>query len=118
MGWRFKRFATVLSVAASLAGFSSKAADEITLGLSPLRPPAVLEWHSRVTLPISSMYSEYYVERSSDLRTWQIVGGPFSGGIGVSDELLRQIVPTFGDASFYRIAANRKLSPRGAYGDG
>jgi hypothetical protein len=64
------------------------------------------------------MYSEYTVQRSTNLQSWETVAGPVSGGVGVSDELLRNAVPLGGDHAFYRVIANLKLaSPDNRLGD-
>ncbi len=66
--------------------------------------------HSTLDLPVSGMYPEYTVLRSTNLQTWESVAGPVSGGAGVSDELLRCAVPMAGERAFYRVVANVKLA--------
>ena len=66
--------------------------------------------HSTLSLPVSAMYPEYTILRSTNLQTWEPVTDPVSGGVGVSDELLRCAVPLAGDQAFYRVVANVKLA--------
>ncbi len=67
-----------------------------------------------MSLPVSAMYPEYTILCSTNMQTWQPVAGPISGGVGVSDELLRVAVPLAGDRAFYRVVANVKLAPAGS----
>lgn len=60
------------------------------------------------------MYPEYMIQQSTNLVDWSTVAGPFSGGIGVSDDLLRIILPPAGPHAFYRAMANVKMSAGGS----
>ena len=66
--------------------------------------------HSQMALPVSSMYPEYTILRSTNLVNWEPVAGPIAGSVGVSDEFLRQAVPLAGDRAFYRVVAEVKLA--------
>src|SRR5213075_2597199 len=88
---------------ASLIPYSSVAADEIWLQLKTNGSSPVIEWQSRIALPISANYSEYRIERSTVLTTnaasWQMVAGPFAGNVGISDDFLRHPAPASGNYS-------------------
>jgi len=88
---------------------SSLATDQITVQFKRSANQAEVELHSQMTLPVSAMYSEYTILRSTNLETWQPVAGPIKGSVGVSDELLRNAVPLAGERAFYRIQANVRL---------
>jgi len=70
-----------------------------------------------MVLPVSAMYPEYAILRSTNMQTWEPVAGPISGSIGVSDEILRVAVPLGGDHAFYRVMADVKLAPDGGGGE-
>ncbi len=89
-------------------------ADQIHLQLKKTSAQGEIEVHSQMALPVSGMYPEYVIQQSSNLVNWTAVAGPFSGGIGVSDELLRVAVPTAGAHAFYRVVANVKLAAGGS----
>jgi len=85
-------------------------ADTITLQVgNPSMPPQV-GLHSQMALPVSSMYPEYTILRSTNLMDWEAVAGPIAGSVGVSDEFLRQAVPLAGSHAFYRVVARVKLA--------
>jgi hypothetical protein len=63
-----------------------------------------------MALPVSSMYPEYLILRSTNLVSWERVAGPIAGSVGVSDEFLRQAVPMAGNQAFYRVVARVKLA--------
>jgi len=90
---------------------SSLEADEITVQFKQSTSQAVLELHSRMTLPVSAMYPEYTILCSTNLESWRPVAGPIKGSVGVSDELIRNAVPFAGERAFYRIQANVQLAP-------
>jgi hypothetical protein len=68
-------------------------ADTITLQAGNPSMPAQVGLHSQMALPVSSMYPEYTILRSTNLIDWESVAGPIAGSVGVSDEFLRQAVP-------------------------
>lgn len=88
-------------------------ADQIKLQLKKSATHDEIEVHSQMALPVSAMYPEYVIQQSSNLVSWTAVAGPFSGSVGVSDELLRVAVPTAGAHAFYRVVANVKLAAGG-----
>jgi len=107
----------VLLVVSLTCGLSS-GADQITLEFKKSATQGEVGLHSRMALPVSGMYPEYSILRSTDLVNWQPVAGPINGSVGVSDELLRVAVPLAGDQAFYRVIANVKLaSADGEVGD-
>src|SRR6185436_6810459 len=63
--------------------------------------------------PVSATYPEYTILCRSNLLYWQAVAGPISGSIGVSDELLRVVVPLAGERAFYRVISSVKLAAAG-----
>ncbi len=85
------------------------AGDEIELQFLNHGSQGEVALHSTLGLPVSSMYPEYTIFQSTNLSTWTQVAGPIEGGVGVSDELLRNVVPLAGDHAFYRVAASIKL---------
>lgn len=97
-----------------VASFSSLGADQITLEFKKSGPEAEVSLHSRMALPVSAMYPEYTIQRSTDMTHWETVAGPIAGSVGVSDEFLRVAVPTVGDHAFYRVVANVKLTATGS----
>ena len=90
------------------------ATDQIVLQYKLLGPQGEIGLHSQMALPVSGTYPEYTIQCSTNLQAWQNVGGPISGSVGVSDELLRVAVPLVGERAFYRVAASVKLSPGGS----
>jgi Protein of unknown function (DUF3160) len=103
---------------AFLAGVPARSSDQVVLQFNPAGSEGVVTLHSTLGLPVSSMYSEYAIQRSTNLQNWATVTGPVSGGVGVSDERLRCAVPPGGDYAFYRVVANVKMaSPDSRLGD-
>jgi hypothetical protein len=112
------KLSVVLAVSACwLASFTSLGADLITLEFRKSGPQAEVGLHSQMALPVSAMYPEYTIERSTDMANWEIVAGPIAGSVGVSDEFLRVAVPTAGDHAFYRVVARVNLSAEGGGGE-
>ncbi|MGN6643246.1 MAG: hypothetical protein ACTHKU_09605, partial [Verrucomicrobiota bacterium] len=89
-------------------------ADLITLQLKTADAQVEIGLHSQMALPVSAMYPEYLIQQSSNMVNWTTVAGPFSGGVGLSDELLRVAVPGAGANGFYRAVANVKLAAGGS----
>jgi hypothetical protein len=109
---------SVLAIfALSVFCLSSSGADQITLQLTKSATQAEIGLHSRMALPVSAMYPEYTILRSTDMVDWQMVAGPIAGSVGVSDEFRRVVVPTAGDHAFYRVMANVKLAADGGGGE-
>ena len=107
----FAKWSMALFVAA-IATAAANAADNVTLQLRQAGPAqGALAIHSVTNLPVSSMYSEYRVLRTTNLTTWEDAAAPISGGVGVSDELLRSAVPLAGNSGFYRVERSVKLAP-------
>ncbi len=86
-------------------------ADQITLQFKQSAGQGEVGLHSQMALPVSGMYPEFSIQRSTNWTTWETVSGPILGGVGVSDELLWSTVPLAGDRAFYRVKANIKLAP-------
>ncbi|MCX6930326.1 MAG: DUF3160 domain-containing protein [Verrucomicrobia bacterium] len=108
----------LFSVAFCGLSISVSSADTITLQVSNISAPAQVGIHSQMVLPVSSMYPEYTILRSTNLVNWEPVAGPISGSVGVSDEFLRQAVPLAGNQAFYRVVAEVKFaSPDTSVGD-
>jgi len=93
--------------------YSFGATDQITLQLKKSAGQAEVSLHSQMVLPVSATYPEYTILCSSNLVNWQAVAGPISGSIGVSDELLRVVVPLAGERAFYRVISSVKLAAAG-----
>ena len=93
-----------------LTNVSVHAADQVVLQFNPAGSQGAVALHSTLGLPVSSMYPEYTILRSTNMQTWEPVVGPVSGGVGVSDELLRCAVPLAGKQAFYRVVANVKTT--------
>ena len=109
--------ASVLSLAFTLA-YTLHASDQITLEFKKTGPQGEVQIHSQMGLPVSGMYPEYTIYRSTNMVSWEQVTGPISGGVGVSDELLRALVPLGGNQAVYRAVATVKLSSSGGtFGD-
>jgi hypothetical protein len=89
-------------------------ADQITLQLKKSGLQGEIGLRSQMALPVSGMYPEYVIQQSTDLSTWTTIAGPFPGGVGVSDELIRVTVPTADPQAFYRVIANVKLAEGGS----
>jgi hypothetical protein len=105
---------TLTTVASVLTSFFSLGADLITLELKKSASQAEVGLHSKMALPVSAMYPEYTIQRSTDMTNWETVAGPIAGSVGVSDEFLRVAVPVAGDHAFYRVVANVKLTAAGS----
>lgn len=84
--------------------------DNITLRFKKSATQGEVSVHSQMELPVSSMYPEYTIQRSTNMLDWTTVAGPIAGSVGVSDELLRVTVPTAGDHAFYRAIASVRTS--------
>src|SRR5690242_19940174 len=95
---------------AFLAGVPALSSGQVVLQFNPAGSAGVVTLHSTLGLPVSAMYPEYTILRSTNLQTWESVAGPVSGGVGVSDELLRCAVPLAGERAFYRVVANVKVA--------
>jgi hypothetical protein len=95
----------------SVFGSDSFAAGQIILQFEKTDSHSELGLHSQLDLPVNAMYSDYSILCSTNMTDWQTVADPISGGVGVSDELLRVAVPLAGDHVFYRVVANLKLAP-------
>ena len=93
-----------------LTNISVHAADQVVLQFNPAGSQGAVALHSTLGLPVSSMYPEYTILCSTNMQTWEPVVGPVSGGVGVSDELLRCAVPLAGKQAFYRVVANVKTT--------
>lgn len=87
------------------------AADCVRLGFDASPGVGQIRIHSQMGLPVCSMYAEYTILRSTNLVEWETFAGPVAGGVGVSDEMLRQMVTLGGDRAFYRTVADVKLAP-------
>lgn len=108
----------LFSVAFCALSISVSGADVITLQSGKASVPGQVGLHSQMALPVSSMYPEYTILRSTNLVSWEPVAGPIAGSVGVSDEFIRQAVPLAGDHAFYRVVAEVKLaSPDTPVGD-
>src|SRR5262249_53888283 len=93
------------------------AADQVTVQFQQKGGQAEVNWHARLQLPVSATFPTYSVEQSQDLRSWQPVGQPVSGSVGVSDEVLRLAVPLTSDHAFYRVVATIQPAGDGDFGD-
>src|SRR5664279_1614209 len=93
-----------------LAGTPASATDQVVLQFNQAGTQGAVALHSTLGLPVSSMYPEYTILRSTNLQTWEPVAGPINGGVGVSDQLLSSAVPLAGDRAFYRVVANLKTA--------
>ncbi len=113
MGRQFDhRFVVIIVILwMALALTRADAADQVVLQFNSDGSQGAVSLHSTLALPVSSMYPEYTILRSTHMQTWEPVAGPLPGGVGVSDELLRSAVPLAGDQAFYRVTANIKLDP-------
>jgi hypothetical protein len=87
----------------------ASAADQVLLQFTPAPAANSVDVQSHFALPVSSMYPEYTLQRSTDLHTWTNVAGPVSGSVGVSDESLRMAAPPGGDHAFYRVLSTVKV---------
>src|SRR5258708_14447800 len=104
-------FLAVLTI--SISCHWSFGADQITLQFKQADAQGEVALHSQMALPVGAMYPEYTILCSTNLVDWQAVAGPISGGVGVSDELLRVAVPLAGERPFYRLVPRVKLAPDG-----
>lgn len=102
-------FATVTFLL-SLPG-SLMAADEVTVQLQQAGEQGVLRWHAQRQLPVSAMYSEYSLEQSTNLQTWEAAGTPVNGEPGVSYESIGVRLPLDAGAKFYRVVSRTRLAP-------
>jgi hypothetical protein len=92
-------------------------ADQVVLQLRLAGGQPEVHWHANFQLPVSGTFPAYTIQRSTDMRAWEVVAGPVSGGIGVSDETLRLALPPDGGRAFYRVVASVQPAPAGNYGD-
>ena len=95
----------------SLACFQSLGDDQVAIQFRKSGSQGEVGLHSQLALPVSSMYPEYTILRSTNMLNWETVAGPINGSVGVSDEFLRQPVPLAGNQAFYRVVVNVKLAP-------
>jgi hypothetical protein len=111
---KIPRHAVLLVLAAvSIFCHALRGADQINLQLRKFTSQGEIALHSQMGLPVSSMYPEYVIQQSSNMLDWITVAGPFSGGVGVSEEQLRVAVPAVDPRSFYRAVASVKLASGG-----
>src|ERR1035437_8577312 len=66
-----------------LTNVSVHAADQVVLQFNPAGSQGAVTLHSTLGLPVSSMYPEYTILRSTNMQTWEPVVGPVNGGVGV-----------------------------------
>jgi len=111
MSRHFSILFRVFSVFVLLTAAPARGSDSVVLQFSPAGPQGAIGVHSTMGLPVSSMYSEYTILRSTNLQTWETFAGPVYGGVGVSDEFLRYAVPQAGQLAIYRVVANVKTTP-------
>jgi hypothetical protein len=102
---------TLLMACLGLGCFRTLAGDQTVLEFKPAGSGGEIDLHASMSLPVSSMYPEHTILGSTDLRSWAPVGDPISGGVGVSDEVLRRALPLAGDHGFYRAVSSVKLAP-------
>lgn len=95
---------------AVLLNLEATAADTVVAQFKPAGSQGEVALRASLSLPVSSMCGEYTIERTTNFQTWETVAGPVSGGPGVSDELLRSVVPLAGERAFYRVVAKVKLA--------
>ena len=93
---------------------SSFGGDQVILDFQKRSAQGEVGLHSQLALPVSAMYPEYTIHRSTNMVNWEAVAGPVAGGVGVSDEFLRVAVPTAGNRAFYRVVTSVKLAPGGS----
>lgn len=111
---RSSQFKVFTLVALSAFIQTAVGADLITLQLKTADAQVEIGLHLQMALPVSAMYPEYLIQQSSNMVNWTTVAGPFSGGVGLSDELVRVAVPGAGANGFYRAVANVKLAAGGS----
>jgi hypothetical protein len=114
MCWKWLNLVLCIALLTYLGHNTTFAADQMVLQFKPAGLQGEISLHSTMSLPASAMYPEYTILRSTNLQTWDPVADPISGGIGVSDELLRNVVPLAGEQAFYRVIASVKLAPAGS----
>ena len=100
----------------SLSSDVAIGADQVVVQLRKANGQVELDWHGNFQLPVSATFPAYTILRSVDLRTWEPVGRPINGTVGVSDEALRLALPVMGDRAFYRVLANIQPAPGGDAG--
>ena len=113
MRLKFRKCFLTTALLIYFARDTSPAADQVLLQFNPAGLQGEVALRSNMGLPVSAMYPEFTIWRSTNLQTWQPLSGPISGHAGVSDEFLRVAVPLAGDRAFYRVVANIKLAPAG-----
>jgi hypothetical protein len=102
-----------IAASAIIAAHQVLGEDLITLQFKKSGNQGEVGVHSQMGLPVSAMYPEYSIYRSTNMLDWEPVAGPLNGGVGVSDEFLRVPVSLAGDRALYRVMANVKLAPSG-----
>jgi hypothetical protein len=107
------RLAAIILMAFCAFCPSAPGEDRIQLQLTKSSAQGEIGLHSQMDLPVSGMYPEYVIQQSSNMVNWTTAAGPFTGSVGVSDELLRVAVPTDGPQLFYRVVANVKVAAGG-----
>src|SRR5439155_1927612 len=113
MSLKFRKCFLTTALLIYFARDTSPAADQVLLQFNPAGLQGEVALRSNMGLPVSAMYPEFTIWRSTNLQTWQPFSSPISGHAGVSDEFLRVAVPLAGDRAFYRVVANIKLAPAG-----
>jgi hypothetical protein len=102
----------VLTVLLSLSALAlevkmGRCSTPLTLGINGSGPTVNLSWPSTLDLPPQgTVFPEYTVERSADLKYWEPLGGRVRGLSGVSGPSLKLSLDAMSGASFYRVAAN------------
>lgn len=108
---RVKLSGIPIALALLLSSICSFGADQIYLEFRKTSSHGEVTLHSQMGLPVSGMYPEYTILRSTNMVDWKAVTGPFNGSVGVSDEFLRQPVMLARNQAFYRVVASVKLAP-------
>lgn len=116
--WGFSRRFLLLAVLL-VATQNGRSSTNFYLNLQGSAGKLVLSWPSTVQAPgMGVMYPEYTVERSTDLRTWQPVGGELRGLRGGSGPMLNLSVDSAPGAGFFRVNAQLYSPAPQATGDG
>src|SRR5215207_855075 len=91
----------IFNLAAALNG----RADSVVLELQSTNGTSILELRSDLKRPVSGSYSQFEIQWSADLTSWERFGDFIDGKVGVTEEKIRQVIPRTNQNSFFRVTA-------------
>jgi len=107
-------YSTITFMIIALSNVNINASEALQVGIKSRDRQLELGWKSTLRLPLSSSMAVYEVQGSGDLSNWQTIGNPINGKVGVTDEMLRTLIPPSQSMAFYRLKGRIELGTANA----